>query len=384
MKRAESILICLLFAGLLLAPALAWLSGMRASEFENRTLAELPAFAPASLASSSYYSELSSWMEDHLSLRHQAVHLNARIALEILDDSPDPQVWLGRGQWLFLDDGLRMACSGDAPADALLSAVARVGQMLHESGRELRWMIVPNKIALYPEYATGRVLRAATCGEARRADLFATMQRRTPAGFINLHAAFGAAKQRYDHPLYFADDSHITEFGSGLLLQQLVVSLQPGIWDSRSMRQGRNTQRSGDLARMLVARGSIEVETWAVIRPGVGPGPTTTRELATGVNRREFTTTGPDSMLITQPAFILHDSQFNTAMAMTRTCFARSTFIPWKGFEAQRIAREMAAAQIVVIEVIERDFYWRIAGQLGSGEFIAALERELGAGRAAD
>ena len=204
-------------------------------------------------------------------------------------------------------------------------------------------------------------------------------QKGTPRGFLNLHAAFGATKQRFPHLLYFPDDSHVTSFGSALAVQQIVGSLAPQLWNPAELKRGRPGPRTGDLASMLVVREPIQTDGWAIIRGGVQSGPSRTDELLPGLIRRQFTTTGADSLLIQPPAFFLHDSQFNTAMAMSRNYFADSTFLPWRDFDASRIAAEMASAQIIVVEVVERDFYWRVERQLGSLGFYEALRRALAA-----
>jgi hypothetical protein len=376
MKRAEAVGICLVFAGLLLAPGMAWLGGVRSIAFENRALAPRPDFELRRALSTDYYAGVSTWMEDHLSLRRAAVTAVATADLRVFGDSPDPQVWLGKGDWLWFDDGIRKACTGPEPLVAL-TAISEVERLLRESGRALRWTIVPNKIAFYPEHATDRVTRAAACGEGRRDDLFAAMREQLPGGYINLFGAFGQTKQRFEHPLYYPDDSHVSAFGSALLLQQIVGSIQPEIWDPRALRQGRPTRRTGDLARMLVIRDPIDAETWAILRPQVSPGPTENEDVGRGQTLRRFRTEGPDSLLVSAPTFFLHDSQFNTAMAMSRTYFGDSTFLTWNAFEPQRVASEMARSRIVVIEIVERDLFWRVPRQLGSPEFIRALAATL-------
>jgi hypothetical protein len=87
------------------------------------------------------------------------------------------------------------------------------------------------------------------------------MRERLPGGHINLFGAFGQAKQRFEHPLYYPDDFHVSAFGSALLLQQIVGSIQPEVWDPRTLRQVRPTRRTGDLARRLVIRGPIDAKT---------------------------------------------------------------------------------------------------------------------------
>jgi len=381
MKKSEYLLICALFASLLLAPALARVAGIRAEAFENRALAEMPRADWAMAFDTGYYADVSAWMEDHLSLRQMAVSTDARLDLGLFGDSPDPQVWLGRDDWLYYDAGLRRACTGDASPIALLESISRLETMLRESGRTLRWMIVPNKIAIYPEHATPGILRAAACGEARRGELYTALQSSPPIGFIDLHRVFKTAKEQFSHQLYFPDDSHVTPLGSALIIQQIVGMLRPGLWDAQAMHRGQPLLRIGDLAQMLVIREPIASETWGISRPGLKPGFAESSEIAPGVSRRRLTTVGPDEALITEPTFVIHDSQFNTAMAMMRSYFADTTLIKWNDFDAAHVAHEMATARIILIEVVERSFYWRIEQQLGSPELFRALEAALAAGQ---
>jgi hypothetical protein len=78
---------------------------------------------------------------------------------------------------------------------------------------------------------------------------------------------------------------------------------------------------------------------------------------------------------------VIHDSQFNTAMTMMRSYFADITLVKWNDFDAHYVAAEMAAAQIVLIEVVERSFYWRVEQQLGSPELLRALKTALEGGQ---
>ena len=383
MKKPESIFICCLFAGLLLAPALARIAGVRAEAFENRALAEKPRGGWANAFDPEYYAGLSAWMEDQLSVRQFAVTTDARMDLGLFGDSPDPQVWLGLDDWLYYDDGLRKACTGDASPATLVESISRLESALRESGRTFRWMIVPNKIAIYPEHATPRILRAAACGEERRGELYSALRSAAPNGFIDLHQVFRTAKEQFNRQLYFADDSHVTPLGSALIIQQLVGILRPGLWEARALRAGQAHSRTGDLAQMIVVRGPTTNETWGIYRAGVKPGISEYEEIAPGIRCRRLTTIGPDEALITDPVFVLHDSQFNTAMSLMRHYFADATLIRWNDFDPESVAREMAAAQIVLIEVVERSFYWRVERLLGSPEFIRALRAALEAGRPA-
>jgi hypothetical protein len=297
--------------------------------------------------------------------------------LELFEDSPDPQVWLGRDGWLFFDPGIRGACAEDVDLVQLVEGLRRVEALLRESGREVRWMVVPNKVSLYPEHASADILRAARCAESRRVEFLATLEAHPVTDYLDLHAAFRDVKARFDPLLFYPDDSHITPFGTAILLHQAVNSLTPGLWDARALRGPAPQRRQGDLARMIVARGPIDVETFAVQRQGVSPGESSSRELAPGVTLRRLRTLGPEGGMIAAPTFVLHDSQFNIALTMMRSYFADVTALNWKGFDPALVANEMAAARIVVIEVAERDLYWRGARQLGSDEFQRELARSL-------
>lgn len=377
MARGEQWLVVAVFALLLVLPALAGVLGMRATTTEHRALATAPGFDVASLVDADYYAEVSRWIKDRMALRGEAIALDAHMDLEFFDDSPDPQVWLGRDGWLFFDPGLRGACAERVDLVELAEGLRRTEAMLRDSGREIRWMVVPNKVALYPEHATADILRAAQCGEDRRSRFQATLESYPVAEFLDLHTAFRDVKARFDPLLFYPDDSHITPFGTAILLHQLVNSLTPGLWDARALRGPAPQRRQGDLARMIVARGPIEVETFAVQRPGVSPGESTSRDLAPGVTLRRLRTIGPEGAMISVPTFVLHDSQFNIALSMMRPYFGDVTALSWKGFDPAVVADEMASARIVVMEVVERDLYWRGTRQLGSDEFQRELARSL-------
>ena len=77
MHRLEQRIVMVVFCGLLLAPALAWVTGMRVSAFESRALADRPEFRLAVIADEEYYAGLSDWFEDHLPLRQRAVSADA-------------------------------------------------------------------------------------------------------------------------------------------------------------------------------------------------------------------------------------------------------------------------------------------------------------------
>lgn len=372
----EALAVCLLFGAWLLAPGAARLVLGESPAFENRAPAERPRFEAARLLDTGYYDGVSAWMEDRLPLRYHAVSAVAHLDLELFGDSPDPQVWLGKGDWLWLDDALRTTCVGPGP-DAALDAIAAVEEMLHRSGRVLRWTVVPNKISVYPEHATERVARAAQCGDRRREELLELLRARPSAGYIDLFGTFGSVRDRFDHLLYYPDDSHVSEFGSVVMVQQFVSSIAPGLWDPDSVRPRPPALRTGDLARMIVARGPIEVESWGIERPAVSPLPSAKEDLGRGGTRWHFRTEGPEEALLPDLVFGLHDSQYNLAMALSRPFLKESIYLRWNAFEPERVAREMAAARVVFIEVVERDLYWRFARQLGAPEFLDALALAL-------
>ncbi len=68
----------------LFTPAVAYLSGVRATEIENRPLADFP-----SLSSGwSFFPEATTWATDHLPLRGFAVSANARVSRDLFGEAP--------------------------------------------------------------------------------------------------------------------------------------------------------------------------------------------------------------------------------------------------------------------------------------------------------
>ena len=75
--------------------------GVEGRAIENRRLTEFPAIGRSSVVDQDFYGAMSGFLTDHLPLRDLLVRANSLIALHVWKDSPNPNVHVGREDWLF-------------------------------------------------------------------------------------------------------------------------------------------------------------------------------------------------------------------------------------------------------------------------------------------
>src|SRR5699024_6697399 len=95
-SKVGKVVVAVVFAVLIFAPAALWISGWQSEEIENRALSEPPEIAsPGDLVDEETYAETSEFLVDHMPLREEAVQSYGRVNMELFDESPNPDVALG-------------------------------------------------------------------------------------------------------------------------------------------------------------------------------------------------------------------------------------------------------------------------------------------------
>ncbi|MCP4201775.1 MAG: hypothetical protein GY769_07565, partial [bacterium] len=211
-----------------------------------------------------------SYLTDHLPLRRQAVAADSWIDLRLFGDSPDSEVHLGRGGWLFFDSDLRRPCIVDTPIPEILARLERLGATLRGAGRDFHFLIVPSKNAIYPEYTTQTIGRFGECALRKREELRGLLDADAVAGYLDLWSLLEDAKQREQRPLFFSNDSHINSYGASLVARELVDAARPGLWRTDALALAGVRKHTGDLTRLMGLPQVIEAERYEVRRPGVG------------------------------------------------------------------------------------------------------------------
>src|SRR5437868_10068018 len=98
------------------------------------------------------------YFSEHLAVRDAVIACHGRIKAEWLRTSPNPQVWLGRGGWLFFNQAaVAGAVSPGDPAfadrlDRWAEALSARRAWLAKRGINYLIVLAPDKQSVYPEY----------------------------------------------------------------------------------------------------------------------------------------------------------------------------------------------------------------------------------------
>jgi 3',5'-cyclic AMP phosphodiesterase CpdA len=251
----------------LFVPGIALAAGFRpaVATIENRDPAAVPRVGIDNVADGSFFAAMDRFVTDNLPIRTQAVAVQAAIDYRLLGGTTNPDVMRGTDDWLFLTGELRPRCDFDV--DTLLARVDEAAAAFERAGKPFRYVVVPDKHAIYPE----RVLPGSTegsCTDAARDRLKAGLQAR-PGVAIELWTPLLVEKARDPgKPLYYVQDAHWTALGATVGLRALVQSLAPGAWDDAEVVVGGEQRHSSDLAK-LIGLPRIEVVPAVDMRPGV-------------------------------------------------------------------------------------------------------------------
>jgi hypothetical protein len=248
-------------------PAIALTAGFRpaVAAIENRDPARVPRVGVDNVADGSFFAALDRFVTDNLPLRTQAVAVQAAIDYRLLGGTTNPDVMRGTDDWLFLTGELRPRCDFDV--ETLLARVDEAAAGFERAGKPFRYVVVPDKHAIYPEHVLPGSA-AGSCTDAGRERLKAGLLAR-PGVAIELWTALEAEKARDPAmPLYYVQDAHWTALGAAVGIRALVESLAPGTWDDAEVVVGGEQRHSSDLAK-LIGLPRIEVVPRVEMRPGV-------------------------------------------------------------------------------------------------------------------
>ncbi len=241
-------LVVLIFVAVLAMPGLALIAGVRPPELENRAESELPTIDARALTEPGTYQAIDDYVARNLPARDVAVSAYATLDYSLLHGSTDPDVVLGRDDWLFFIGELMPTC--DVPPTEQIRALDAAAVQAEAANVELRFAIAPDKHAVYPDRLREDLPMPEPCTDAARDEVRAAMAAR-PEYTVDMWTAVLAERDRSDLPLYFSQDSHWTPAGALPAIAALVESLAPGVWDPREITIDGRTHYPMELARLM-------------------------------------------------------------------------------------------------------------------------------------
>lgn len=364
-RRLAVLVVGLIF---LFTPAVAYVSGVRATEIENRPLAAFP--SPS--AGWAFFPAITTWATDHLPLRSLAVSANARVSRDVFGEAPRvttaapgaagpvapvpgggapaqrryPAVLEGRDGWLFLGDDLAAACDPQAPLAETLDGLGRFGELLRSAGKTYVLTVAPDKSTASPDRLPAAYV-GDDCAPAAKQAFWEQVQERALPGYVDLKGPLEAVQQEDREDLYRPSDTHWGPRGAIVYAQQVADGLDPALRRTSTPTRTGPVRQDGDLAGLLGTPRTDEVPGWALERPGV----VVRRADETGL---ASTTTG--APLWTAPTLIVGDSFTKASLPQLAPLFADARLVQATLAEedAAALVAALVAADTVVLELVER------------------------------
>ncbi|MBP5245421.1 MAG: hypothetical protein J6036_03090 [Clostridia bacterium] len=235
------------------------------TNYENRELAEKPTLNFENYMQ--FPEEYNSYFNDNFPFRKTFVSWNSTIDLNVFKKASNERVILGSDNWLFYgdaSDGDPIACYqgenllSDEELEALAENCMAQKEYLESLGKEFVIFIAPNKERVYYEYLPKRYGEPAE--NYRALQIVNYLRDNTDIRVVYPYDDIMAAKEYFDHNIYYKTDTHWNYVGayvgSCALLKELGIEMPAYDSDKVMVRAFGNT--AGDLAGFLGLHDELE------------------------------------------------------------------------------------------------------------------------------
>jgi alginate O-acetyltransferase complex protein AlgJ len=349
-------------------PAVAYLVGDRPDTIDNRPLADMPSASDGW----DYFGKFTTWANDHLPLRSQAVERSTQVSERVFKQPPNygqaappaadgvayPKVIPGSDGWLYFGGDVSGSCNPKRSVDEVVGSLQRLSTAIQSSGRRLVLAIAPDKSTMVPEHLPGRYAGKA-CAAERRAAIWDKL-RSAGLPLLDLQGALEKAQDRTGSPLYRKTDSHWSPQGASVFVEQVLNRLDPALLAGKPSPfvAGSQIDLPGDLGRMIGTPTRDEAVRVTAERPGVTltvGGRTVEPTGLESPGSLPFTidasSTGP--ALIPDRTAVLGDSFLGASRSLLFPFFADLTVLHNQS-GPNTLAQTIADADTVVVELVER------------------------------
>jgi len=237
--------------GLLLAPGAAFVLGARQGELENRPIASWPERSLTALGRERTFQQLDRTILERLPLRGTALDLRGRLELDLLRDSPNPRILVGRDGWLYYDEELDLCRDAGRPLADPADAAELVARALGASGRRAIVTVADTKLSVHP--ADAPALDDPALGCVRRLDRRVGRRLARSPGGLDLRPTLDALERR-GIATFLRSDTHWSLEGRTAFVRAVLDRIRPGLADEVELRPGAPWQRDGDLGRFMGMR----------------------------------------------------------------------------------------------------------------------------------
>ena len=373
MNRPSRILVTSAFAAWLATPLVLIALGTdsRFAALEKRRPAKLPELSAGAILEPGLYAGLADYFADRVPLRAKAVAADSWIDLHVFGDSPNTDVLLGAGDWLFSRESMMPVCGETTSPPEVVAQVRKLDRILRASGRRFIFLVAPNKEAVYPEHL-GPAASLAGCARDFRRQLRPLLGQAELTGYVDLWQALERLKQRAERDIYWPHDTHWTPEAALEVTRRIVERLDPALWDESQVIIRPGGSHRGDLADMLGLPARRPAIAHRVER-GVEVTSRGGRFLRTSTKGAAF----PERVTVIDDSFGRTYREALSQFLSTGTWInARSSTNP--GYRAA-MAGQIAGADVVILEIVERALaeflggYWQDLPSRLVGEMLSDL-----------
>jgi len=373
MRRTLSLLLSGVFVTLISVPLILFAFGARGAPVQNRAPTERPPLTLDTLFDTESMTRLGDYLRESMPLLADLVAFDARIDRR-LRDSPNPDVVLGRGSWLFFEDTRSQVCV-DADLGAYVAEnLDRAQRLVQATGRRLVVAVAPDKASIYPE----RLTDDFPCSQLTAQTLSRIS---TSAGLVSGWDELRAAKG--DELLYFETDTHWTSAGAAIFSELLIDRLSPGVWQEDFIAEQGRRQEPTDLT-IMIGDPRVEAETEYITRvPRTDsvseriPSVDQVGNRVDGVTATRWRSQPASAALIAEPTVLLHDSFGWAVLPLISGYFADVAFVRQPDPAASYAKALLDDAATVVLLITQRGFYDKVVALDLAARFAVAFEDEL-------
>ena len=191
--------------------------------------------------------------------RFQMIKLNTAITERLTGGMymESNEVLLGKDGWLFykvmtdgtpLYDYMGINHFSDNELETILGNMERFSKLSKERGFKLAFLTVPNKEQVYSEYMPDTVVKINDSSRLSELTEYMETVNNDIFIYIDMTDDFDALKNSY--PLYYKTDTHWTEVGSFVALQEVLLKLYGEKMDVSQVRFDKIDGFEGDLPRI--------------------------------------------------------------------------------------------------------------------------------------
>lgn len=363
--KLPSLIISLLFLGMLAMPTLLELSGGSAgtASIEKRALAPWPDSRLLFRSFPDYAAQLKRYYSDSFGLRDRLIRWNNLLRLSLFDESPVSGVRVGRDGWLFyanefvLEDYEQVMPYSPEDLERMTRILDERLAWLDRRGIKLFVIIAPNKHTVYSEYLPPAIHKI---GKESRLDQVATaLKSRPDIEFIDVREALQKAKPA--QRLYHRTDTHWNDYGALIAYGELMDRIERHFPNVRKLALDDydvsvSEGQGGDLAGMLSLSDFIKEERITLVprftpKAGVGMRPYADPVDPTLYPGREMVVKETGNTELPR-AFIFRDSFAWPLIPLLGESFNSSVFV-WT-FDFLPEILEQEKPDIVILECVER------------------------------